>query len=206
MNRDDLFIDFLPEEYRPKPEWRSFPLVAAVILLVVGLGVFLNYSQLEGRKNLLAGDLKAKQDNLEIQKKQAVEFLPIQGKARVLKKYMTDILILRMANPPWWQAYNRVEEVLPEGVWIQNLRFTPSKKGWPGISMTVIAAGVSYSPLYNLHINLLSTPEFTNVRTTGYSKAQIDGQWVLSSNFTFSLDKKYFIEVPMPEAKQTQEG
>jgi|GEM_PF-4476046 len=201
MNREDLFIDFLPEEYRPKPEWRSFPLVAATILLVIGLGVYLNFANLEGKKNDLTDQLAKKTEEFELNKKRAVEFLPIQGKARTMKSYLTTVLQLRLANPPWWQVYNRVEEVLPEGVWVQNLRFTPSKKTWPGVSITVVAAGVSYSPLYNLHVALLSAPEFSNVRTTGYAKSQIQGQWVLTSNFTFSLDKRFFIEVPQVEVK-----
>lgn len=201
MNREDLFIDFLPEEYRPKPEWRSFPLVAATILLVIGLGVFLNYTNLEGKKRDLADQVDVKTKEFELNKTRAVEFLPIQGKARAINVYLRTILQLRLANPPWWQVYNRVEEVLPEGVWVQNLRFTPSKKTWPGVSITVVAAGVSYSPLYNLHVNLLSAPEFSNIRTTGYSKSQIQGQWVLTSNFTFALDKRFFIEVPQLEPK-----
>lgn len=203
MNRDDLFIDFLPEEYRPKPEWRSFPLVAATILLVVGLGVFLNFSQLENKKKDIADQLATAESSLELKKKNAVEFLPLQGKARLINAYMRNIMQLRLANPPWWQAYNRIEEILPEGVWIQNLRFTPSKKGWPGVSMTVVCAGVSYAPLYQLHVALLSLPEFGSVRTTGFSKTQLQGQWVLTSNFTFTLNKLLFIEVPQPENAKT---
>ncbi|MCG3152057.1 MAG: hypothetical protein GEEBNDBF_01345 [bacterium] len=200
MNREDLFIDFLPEEYRPKPEWRSFPLVAAAVLLTVGLGVFLNFTQLENRKKDLANTLQTKQTELDLKQKRAVQFLPLQGKARVVNGYLRSILQLRLANPPWWAVYNRVEEMLPEGVWLQNMRFTGAKKGWPGVSITVVAAGTSYAPLYTLHSNLINAQEFVNIRTNGYTKSQLQGQWVLTSNYTFSVEKWYFIEVPQLES------
>lgn len=200
MNRDDLFIDFLPEEYRPKPEWRSFPLVAAAVLLTIGLGIFLNYQQLENRKSVLTQDIESRKTELAIKEKRAAEFLPLQGKTRVLNLYMRQVLALRAANPPWWDVYNRLEEILPEGTWIQNFRFTGARRGWPGVSITVVAAGTSYSPLYNMYVNLLNAPEFTAVRTTGYTLNQMQGQYVLTSNFTFSLDRWQFIQAPQVQA------
>lgn len=192
MNREDLFINFLPDEYQPKPEWRSFPLVALTVLILVGLGVYLNWRTLDSERELLASDIKNKTEQLNIKQKQAMEFIPVQAKARVVYLYLGQLMVLRSANPPWYDVYNRVEEILPEGVWIQNLRFVRPRKGWPGVSMTVVAAGGSYSPLYNLHVNLLRNKEyFSNVRTTGFTISKLQDQDVMTSTFTFQLVKTF---------------
>jgi hypothetical protein len=182
-----LFINLLPREYLPEPEFKLFWVFAIVLVGVLGWLLYRDYS-------VLAADLASKQaQNAELIKKnnenipQVVPVPVIQANSRYILSYLYTLPGLIKLGPDWLNVYLEVENVIPTGLWIDSMNFVGGndKGAWPGISIT----GISTEPqavdkVLNFAEALEKSPQFIGVTLRGW-------QWVdlpdNNSGVTFQL-------------------
>lgn len=175
MNRKftkrDLFINLLPREYLPEPEFKLFFVVA--IILIGGLGYYL-FTEWQG----IDADYQAKvAENEKILASNDVNIgriIPvpvIQANSRYILSYLKELPGIIELGPDWLNVYIELENEIPGGVWIESMSFVGGNDQgiWPGI----IIRGVSTEPMavekvLNLAEDLENSKQFIGLTLRGW--------------------------------------
>jgi len=178
LDRDRL-INLLPEEYLPEPEFKAFPIFAAVLLILTVLFLYLSFQ----RDDRVVKELRAQVDSLATQNQASIaevdEFLEIQANARFLSSYLAVIPNMVLQSPDYWAIYNEIEELLPEETWVTSVNFRRGRGKWPDVVVSFLSRGYGfYGPLATYDA-MKGTPEsptrFRNLRMGGYQRTMVGG-------------------------------
>lgn len=178
MDKDRL-INLIPEEYLPEPEFKAFPIFAAVLIIATLLLVWVNYQ----RDDAYVLKLKNQRDALvalnDKKVEEAKEFTLVQANARFLASYIAIIPDMVLAAPDYWEIYNEIERLLPEDTWVKSIVFKRGRGKWPDIVIECMSRGYSYSGPLLTYDRFKGTPEkptrFTNIKMGGYQRKMIEG-------------------------------
>ena len=176
---NDRLINLLPEEYRPEPEFKAFPIFAAALIIGTILLVFLQY-QADNRAVLsLKSRLTQLQAENEQRLKEVDEFIQVQKNARFISSYVAVIPKMVLQAPDYWEIYNEIERLLPEDTWVRSIVFKKGRGPWPDIFMDCYSKGYSSSGPLLTYDRFRGTPDnptrFRNVRMGGYQRVNLEG-------------------------------
>ncbi|HEX9745392.1 MAG TPA: hypothetical protein VGB30_08185 [bacterium] len=199
MNNDKL-INLLPEEYLPEPEFKAFPILAAVLILATVGFVFLTYTSDANRVKKLKNDKASIIAQNEQRYIDAQAFREIQANSRFISSYVAVIPNMVLQSPDYWEIYNEVEEHMPEDTWITQMRFLNVPGRWPDVVLDCISRGYSFNnaldTLDALTGNVEKRTRFKNVVfVNGYQRDAIEGGPVVK--FQIRMSVKY----PSPETE-----
>lgn len=194
---NDRLINLLPAEYLPEPEFKAFPIFAAILIILTLVSIYLDFN----RDNRKVGRLK--QQVAEIEKTnqdsivEAQEFIDAQANARFIRSYIGVIPRLVLQAPDYWEIYNEIERNLPDDTWVNALRFRPGvKQGWPAITVTFFSRGYAFTGPLQTYDGLMNTSEhptrFTNLKMEGYRRMNVGGGPVAA------FEIKMEVEYPLP--------
>ena len=188
FQKRDILLNLLPREYLPEPEFKPFPIVAAILVGLLGFILYTRWAQ--DNKALANETTLGQQVTTDNNKKiaQVIAVPIIQANSRYILSYLYMLPGLINLGPDWLNVYLELENNLPAGLWIVDMAFAGGNdKGvWPGIKMT----GVSSSPqavekVLNLADDLEKSNQFGNVNLRGW-------QWINLPDgglgVTFSMD------------------
>lgn len=174
FQKRDLLLNLLPREYLPEPEFKLFPVVAIIaILLLCGW----LYTKWDADRELLAQEIDAEKKVAQDNNAKIVQVIPvpvIQANSRYILSYLYLLPGLIDLGPDWLNIYNELENNMPAGLWVDRMAFVGGNdKGvWPGIKIT----GISSAPnavekVLNLTEDLEESSQFIGVTLRGW-------QWV----------------------------
>jgi hypothetical protein len=175
----DRLINLLPEEYLPEPEFKAFPIFAAVLIILTVLFIYLNYQ----KDNKVVLDKNSQLRALQAQNQASIaevdEFLEIQANARFLRSYLAVIPNMVLQSPDYWAIYNEIEDLLPEETWVTSVNFRRGRGAWPDIVVNFLSRGYGfYGPLATYDA-MKGTPQsptrFRNLRMGGYQRTMVGG-------------------------------
>ena len=178
MNRKfakrDLFINLLPREYLPEPEFKLFFVIA--IILIGGLGYYL-FVQWQDMDAEYQAKVKENEEILVANNANIAKIIPvpvIQANSRNILSYLAILPGIIDLGPDWLNIYIELENEIPSGVWVESMSFVGGNdRGiWPGI----IIRGVSTEPqavekVLNLADDLENSNQFIGLTLRGW-------QWV----------------------------
>ena len=174
----DLFINLLPREYLPEPEFKLFFVFA--ILFIGGLGWIL-FSQWQA----MDVEYQAKvteNDKLQVENdSNIIKIVPIpviQANSRYILSYLHTLPGIIELGPDWLNVYIQLENEIPGGVWMESMSFVGGNDQgvWPGI----IIRGVSTEPqavekVLNLAEDLENSNQFIGLTLRGWEWVNLDG-------------------------------
>ena len=179
MDKDRL-INLLPEEYLPEPEFKAFPIFAAILIILTV--VFVGYRYMTD--DAWVRGLKADRDQLTQTNTQKIEeakqFTDVQANSRFIASYVAIIPDMVLQAPDYWEIYNEIERLLPEDTWVRALTFRGgSRSAWPDIVLDCVSRGYSYNAPLVTYDRVKGTPEnptrFENIRMNGYQRTMVSG-------------------------------
>ena len=144
FSKRDKYINLLPREYLPEPEFKLF-----WVLAIVAIG-FLGW-YLYGQWNVLSVELTDKEaKNAKIIEKndsnipKIVPIPVIQANSRMILSYLYNLPGIIELGPDWLNVYIELENQIPLGMWVERMSFVGGNdRGvWPGITIV----GVSTAP------------------------------------------------------------
>jgi hypothetical protein len=192
---EDYLINLLPSEYLPKPEFKGFIVFFIVLISAVALFCFQDYTRLQ--RNLETWQFETKDLQTTVQRRfaDAQTSMDIQARSRMLLSYAVSIWVTLHQNPPWIDVYNEIEENIPEGMWIENLKLVGgSEKKWPSFNMVGMVAGKEPETLLDFYEKMLDKDsKFDKVKISGYTYIKRKGQDAITFNMTFSIKKTSFL-------------
>lgn len=200
MDKDRL-INLLPEEYLPEPEFKAFPIFAAVLIILTVLFLYLSFT----REDRMVKNLRNEVQQLTAQNEAAIaevdEFLEVQANARFLRSYLRVIPTVVLQSPDYWAIYNEIEELLPEDTWVTSVDFRGGRGRWPDIVVSFLSRGYGfYGPLATYDA-MKGTPEnptrFRNLRMGGYQRTMVGG--APAAEFQIHMEVKLPREVGVPD-------
>lgn len=144
FSKRDLYINLLPREYLPEPEFKFFWFVAIFFIGVLGYYLFTQWTDL----NTVLADKETL--NAEIVKKNDAhirEIYPvpvIQANSRMILSYLYNLPGIIELGPDWLNVYIELENQIPAGMWVERMSFVGGNDQgiWPGI----VIVGVSTAP------------------------------------------------------------
>jgi hypothetical protein len=175
----DRLINLLPEEYLPEPEFKGFPIFAAVLIILTLVLVGLQY-QRDYTTNL---NLKQELNRITLENadkmEQVAEFTEIQANARFIRSYAAVVPKMILQAPDYWEVYNEIERLLPEDTWVSKITFRPAGKKWPDVIIDCISRGYNFKGPLDTFDNMKGTTEdptrFRNIRMAGYQLTNVGG-------------------------------
>ncbi|MBU1024293.1 hypothetical protein KKB99_08440 [bacterium] len=192
---DDYLINLLPSEYVPKPEFRGFPLFILIVLAFVAVFIFADNVRVTNRIQNLESVKQTNEDTIKRRTPLALEALDVQARSRMLFSYGTSIWVMLHQSPPWVDVYNEIEEMVPDGMWIDSLTLAGSgEKKWPSINMVGLVAGDEWSTVIDFY-SLMLDPDskFDKVKISGYTFTKHNQRDVVMFNMRFSIKKTAFL-------------
>jgi hypothetical protein len=174
FTRRDLFINLLPREYLPEPEFKALPIVAIVFIAVLVGWLYLQYKDLDDElkaKTAENSQIVAKNDaNIPL----IVPVPVIQANARFILQYLFTLPGVIELGPDWLNIYIELENVMPAGLWLDGMSFVGGNdRGvWPGIIMRgTSAAPDAVQKVLNFAEELQNSDQFVGVTLRGW-------QWI----------------------------
>jgi len=192
-DKRDRLVNLLPEEYLPEPEFKAFPIFAAVLIILTLLFVYMQYQGDSKR----ARDIRIRANQLTDENTRRMEevqdFIEIQATARFIRSYIAVIPNMVLQAPDYWEIYNEVERFLPEDTWLQSLTFRPVGRGWPDVQINCLSRGYSFNGPLLTYDTLKGTSEnptrFRNLRMNGYRRIMVAG--TPAASFTIRMGVRY---------------
>jgi len=177
---NDRLINLLPAEYLPEPEFKAFPIFAAILIILTLAYIYFDFDR-DVRKFK-----RLKQNVVDIDKingdyiVEAQEFIDVQANARFIRSYIGVIPTMVLQAPDYWEIYNEIERNLPDDTWVNTLRFRPgAKRGWPALTVSFFSRGYAFAGPLQTYDSLTDTPEhptrFTNLKMNGYRRMNVGG-------------------------------
>ena len=174
FQKRDLYLNLLPREYLPEPEFKLFPIVAIILIGVLGFWLYTMWNtdkqELDAVKARNQQEAKKNRENIA----KVIAVPVIQANSRYILSYIRLLPGLIDLGPDWLNVYIEMENNLPVGLWFDRMSFVGgSEKGiWPGIKIS----GVSSSPqavekVLNLAEDLEESNQFITVNLRGW-------QWI----------------------------
>jgi len=194
---DDYLINLLPSEYLPKPEFKGFPVFFIILIAAVALYCFQDYTRLQRTLEDVQGQKQSLDALIQKNNKDAVAFLDIQARSRMMYAYGISVWSTLHQNPPWIDVYNSIEESIPPDMWIESLKLIGgSERKWPSFSMVGMVAGNKPETVLDFYNKMMDpTSKFERVKISGYTFIKIKGQDAITFNMTFSLRKIAFLGI-----------
>jgi len=198
----DRLVNLLPEEYLPEPEFKAFPIFAAVLIILTVLSVYFEYD----RDNRRVVNLKKDVTQIEAQNQEyileAEEFIDAQANARFIRSYLGVIPKLVLQAPDYWEIYNEIEKNLPEDTWVNTIRFRPGvKPGWPDLTVNFYSRGYGFNSPLQTYDGLMDTPahptRFRGLQMEGYRRVNVGGG--PAAAFEIKMEVKYPLPIVVPE-------
>ncbi len=200
MDKDRL-INLLPEEYLPEPEFKAFPIFAALVLILTVVFIVLQFI---GDDRMVR---RAKREFNTIEQRNmgyladANQFLEVQANARFLRSYIAVIPNMVLQAPDYWEIYNELEESLPEDTWVENFTFRGGRGKWPDVSASFLSRGYGFSgPLltYDRLLGSLEHPSrFRNLRMNGYHRVFQNN--AAAAKYDIYMEVKFPLGEDLPE-------
>jgi hypothetical protein len=140
-SKRDIYINLLPREYLPEPEFKLFWVIAIVFIAVLGWYLYMQWTDLDEQ-------LKDKEaENAEIVKgndekiPQIVPVPVIQANSRLILSYLYNLPGIIELGPDWLNVYIELENQIPSGMWVERMSFVGgNERGiWPGISIVCVS-------------------------------------------------------------------
>ena len=192
MNKDKL-INLLPEEYLPEPEFKAFPIFAAVLIILTILFVYMSYQK--DKMMVSRAEAEYKQIEARVMSKlgEGVPFVEIQRNARFISSYFGVIPNMVLQAPDYWEIYNEVERLLPERTWVQGLVFRGGVVGSPNVSINFLSKGYSFEGPLTTYDNFAGKPgertRFLAIQMNGYQRIMLGPE--PGSSFTLAMRADY---------------
>ena len=194
MNRQfqkrDLYLNLLPREYLPEPQFKAFPFIAVIALVLLGLLLFRTWDARNNElKNIQAESLKLGKTNNEMIPR-VIKVPVLQANARYILSYLYILPGLIDLGPDWLNIYLELDntDVLPLGCWVQRMSFVGgNERGvWPGIRIT----GISTTPgavekVLNFAEALEKSDQFVGVNLKGWQWTDLPGG---ATGVVFNID------------------
>jgi hypothetical protein len=144
FQKRDRLLNLLPREYLPEPEFKLFPVLAIILIAVLG---FYMYRTWTGDQAVLAQIQADEKQFAQQNKDNMIKVIPvpiIQANSRYILSYLYMLPGLINLGPDWLNIYKELEANMPPGLWIDRMAFVGGNdKGvWPGIKIT----GISSTP------------------------------------------------------------
>ncbi len=193
MDKDRL-INLLPEEFLPEPEFKAFPIFAAVLIIATVLFIWFQI-QADDRT---VKNIKRQAETIGERNKQhqveAEEFLKIQANARFIRSYLAVIPRIVLQAPDYWAIYNEIENDLPEDTWVQSVSFRGGKPTkWPEVTVSFLSRGYGFNGPLVTYDSLKGTAEhptrFKNLRMGGYRRTLAAG--APAATFEIKMEVKF---------------
>lgn len=196
MDKDRL-INLLPEEYLPEPEFKAFPIFAAVLIILTVLLIWFRFQTDNQTLRRLKQNLEAATAANEKKIEQVQEFVDVQANSRFIASYVAVVPNLVLQAPDYWEIYNEVEELLPEDTWVKSISFKGgSGKKWPALVLDCLSRGYSYNGPLNTFDRLKGTSEdvtrFRNIQMKGYRREMFAGGPAVA--YIIQMEVKYPID------------
>ncbi len=171
FTKRDLFINLLPREYLPEPEFKLFFVVAIILIGALGYYLFTEWQGIDGDYQKLVKEneriLAANDDNIQ----NIIPVPVIQANSRYILSYLFTLPGIIELGPNWLSVYIELENEIPNGVWIESMSFIGGNDTgiWPGI----IIRGVSTEPqavekVLNLADDLENSNQFIGLTLRGW--------------------------------------
>lgn len=194
MNNDRL-INLLPEEYLPEPEFKAFPIFAAVLIILSLLWVYMAYQKDVNKLAALDAQLAQIKSVIAQQQPRAIQFKKLQANARFVSSYMAVVPTMVLQAPDYWEIYNAIEEILPEDTWVQSVRFVNSGGRMPDLVLNCVSRGTGFTGPLDTVDAFVGTEEeptrFRKIYIGGYQRADVGGgpgvQFVLRMKVNFPI-------------------
>jgi hypothetical protein len=170
----DLFINLLPREYLPEPEFKAFWIIAIVLVGLLGWYLYQDYDAIAKELAGLEADKVALDKSNQQTIPQIVPVPVIQASSRYILSYLYTLPGIMELGPDWLNIYLELENNVPTGLWVESMRFVGGNDSgvWPGISIKGIStAPQAVDKVLDLAEKLEKSPQFIGVTLRGW-------QWV----------------------------
>lgn len=176
MDKDKL-INLLPEEYLPEPEFKLFPIFAAVLIILTILFVYVSYQKDARMVAKAEAEYKQIEARVGLKAGEAMPFLEIQRNARFISSYFGVIPNMVLQAPDYWEIYNELEKLLPERTWIASMVFRGGAVTWPNLNINFLSKGYSFEGPLTTYDNFLGKPDvptrFRGLQMDGYQRVMV---------------------------------
>jgi hypothetical protein len=190
LDKRDRLINLLPEEYLPEPEFKAFPIFAAVLVILTILYIYFQYKNDDRLVRQAREELAQVTARVEEQKVEALDFMSVQANARFIRSYLAIIPRVVMEAPDYWEIYNDIERNLPEDTWVTSVAFRGGRGPFPGLTVNFLSRGYSFNGPLLTYDSLKGSREhptrFKNLRMGGYQRTMLGG--IPAAQFTIIMD------------------
>ncbi|MCX6646494.1 MAG: hypothetical protein NTY09_09075 [bacterium] len=207
MDKDKL-INLLPEEYLPEPEFKIFPIFAAVLIILTILFVYMSYQRDQRMVTKAERDYKEIEARVGQKLTDAMPFLEIQRNARFISSYFGVIPNMVLQAPDYWEIYNELERLLPERTWIANMAFRAGAITWPNLTINFLSKGYSFEGPLTTYDNFLGKPDvptrFRGLQMDGYQRVNVGPD--PGSSFTLLMRVAFPTSMRIEDKGKQEEG
>jgi len=171
FQKRDILLNLLPREYLPEPEFKAFPIVAVILVGLLGFMLYTRWAQDNKAlaDEIALNDKTTADNNVKIAK--VIPVPVIQANSRYILSYLYILPGLIDLGPDWLNIYIELENNLSVGLWIENMAFSGGNDQgvWPGIKITGISsAPQAVEKVLNLSEDLENSDQFINVNLRGW--------------------------------------
>jgi hypothetical protein len=143
FSKRDLYINLLPREYLPEPEFKLFWVFAILLVGALGYYLFTQYTDLNDTLN----DREAANETLKKENDDKIRnIVPvpvIQASSRLILSYLYSLPGIIELGPDWLNVYVQLENEIPPGMWVERMSFVGGNDQgvWPGITIVGFSTG-----------------------------------------------------------------
>jgi Tfp pilus assembly protein PilN len=176
-------INLLPEQYRPEPAVNplrlSILIVGAVLIFIAGIWLFVQSSQLQTEKQILAGV------NQQIDSYQSTiqEIKQYETKLQILKQRLDEIEKIKTAYLQYPSVLKKLAGALTDDMWLSSVNMPPLG------TVTINGKSLIFTNISGLVKNLNETSGLSNVKLANVS-SDAQGEGDVAELYSFSLKLK----------------